>query len=141
MLKRLTLLLLLAFPGAAVAGGSSFACRVVRIDQTASEELRLTLRPDIHDSYRVPEGDPLILHVRYPDKASRRAKVDPAAIERLRSAQHAGTPTQLAPTQLGIMGGSLQSLAGKHGHDRTYGLVLLEEHDGATVVYTFNKPQ
>jgi len=136
MLKRLTLLLLLAFPGAAVAGGSSFACRVVRIDQTASEELRLTLRPDIHDSYWVPEGDPLILHVRYPDKASRRAKVDPAAIERLRSAQHAGTPTQL-----GIMGGSLQSLAGKHGHYRTYGLVLLEEHDGATVVYTFNKPQ
>ena len=84
----------------------------------------------------IPDGDRVILHVRYPDKESRRAKIDPAAIERLRAAEHAAMPTRI-----GIMGGSLESLAGRRGHYRTYGLVLLEEDGGGTVVYTFNKPQ
>jgi muconolactone delta-isomerase len=136
MLKRLLLSLLVAFPGAAVAGGSSFACRVLTVDEGRAEELRVTLKADLHDSYWVPSGDPVVLHIRYPNGGSKRAKVDPAAIERLRAAQRAGSPTQLS-----IMGGSLESLAGTPGHYRTYGLVLLEENSGDTVVFTFNKPQ
>ena len=136
MLKRLLLSLLVTFPGAAVAGGSSFACRVLTVDEERSEELRVTLKPDLHDSYWVPVGDPVVLHVRYANGGSKRAKVNPAAIERLRAAQRAGSPTQL-----GIMGGSLEPLAGTPGHYRTYGLVLLEENSGGTVVFTFSKPQ
>src|SRR5207249_4578656 len=58
MLSRWILVLDLAAPSAVVAGGDSFACRVVAIDQEGSEELRITLRADIDHSRWVPNGDP-----------------------------------------------------------------------------------